>query len=78
MKVIDLRAQQTGQWQSLLCRRYTPNEKLIGEVSTILSEVRQHGDQALVEFARQFDHVDFTPQDLSGLRSPKSRPQQDS
>ncbi len=64
MKVIDLRAQQSGQWHSLLCRRYAPNEKLIGEVSTILSEVRQRGDHALIEFARRFDRVDLTPLDL--------------
>ena len=65
MKVIDLRAEQTRQWQSPLCRRYTPEEKLISQVSTILSEVRQRGDQALIEFARQFDRVDFTPHELA-------------
>jgi histidinol dehydrogenase len=65
MKVIDLRAEQTSQWQSLLCRRYTPDEKLISQVSTILSGVRRQGDQALIEFARRFDHVDFTPEDLT-------------
>ena len=67
MKVIDLRAEQATQWQSILTRRYTPDEKLIHQVSTILSEVRQRGDHALIEFARQFDHVDFTPQDLGSL-----------
>jgi histidinol dehydrogenase len=65
MKFIDLRDNQTAQWRSLLCRRYTPDEKLISKVSTILSEVRQRGDDALLEFARRFDQVDFTPQDLS-------------
>lgn len=64
MKVIDLRAKEPNQWQSLLCRRYTPNEKLVDQVSTILSEVRQRGDGALIGFARQFDRVDFTPADL--------------
>ena len=65
MKVIDLRAQQTSQWRSLLCRRYTPDAKLSSQVSTILSEVRQRGDHALIEFARSFDRADFTPQDLT-------------
>ena len=65
MKVIDLRAQQASQWQSLLCRRYTPDPKLISEVSTILSQVRQRGDHALIEFARRFDGADFVPQDLT-------------
>jgi histidinol dehydrogenase len=64
MKVIDLRAEQTRRWRSVLCRRYTPEEKLINQVSTILAEVRQRGDQALVEFARRFDRVDFIPSEL--------------
>jgi histidinol dehydrogenase len=65
MKVIDLRAEQATQWRSILSRRYTPDEKLIHQVSTILSDVRQRGDRALIEFARKFDHVDFTSQDLT-------------
>src|ERR1700722_2187228 len=65
MKFIDLREDQTAQWRSLLCRRYTPDERLINQVSTILSEVRQRGDQALIEFARRFDHVDLSRQDLT-------------
>jgi histidinol dehydrogenase len=72
MKFIDLRDDQTSQWRSLLCRRYAPDEKLISQVSAILAEVRQRGDQALVEFARRFDHVDFTPQDLT-VREPEIR-----
>ena len=65
MKVIDLRAQEAGQWRNLLSRRYTPDPELISQVSTILSEVRQRGDQALIEFARKFDRADFTPQELT-------------
>jgi len=65
MKVIDLRTEPASQWRRLLCRRYMPDEKLIRLVSTILSEVRQQGDHALIEFARRFDHVDFTSQDLT-------------
>ena len=64
MKVIDLRLEQASQWQSLLSRRYTPHPKLISEVSTIISEVRQQGDHALIEFARRFDGAHFVPQDL--------------
>jgi histidinol dehydrogenase len=64
MKIIDLRAEQMGQWRTLLCRRYAPNEKLISQVSTILSEVRQRGDRALLEFAQRFDHVGLSPEDL--------------
>jgi histidinol dehydrogenase len=64
MKIIDLRAGQTGQWQSLLCRRYTPDEKLVSQVSMILSEVRHRGDHALIEFSRRFDHAEFGPHEL--------------
>ena len=65
MKVIDLHEDQTGQWKSLLSRRYTPEAKLVTQVSTILSEVQLRGDQALVEFAQRFDHADLKPQELT-------------
>jgi histidinol dehydrogenase len=65
MKVIDLRAEQTRHWRSLLCRKYTPEERLVNQVSTILSEVRNRGDEALIEFARRFDRVEFTPPELA-------------
>jgi histidinol dehydrogenase len=64
MKVIDLRDERPSQWRNLLCRRYTPEENLIGQVSTILAEVRLHGDQALIKFAEQFDHVELTSHEL--------------
>jgi histidinol dehydrogenase len=65
MKVIDLRAESNSEPRSLLRRRYAPDEKLVSQVSTIISEVRLHGDQALIEFARRFDGVDFTSHDLT-------------
>jgi histidinol dehydrogenase len=65
MKVIDLRDDQAGQWKSLLSRRYTPDAKLVTQVSTILSEVRLRGDRALVEFSQRFDHADLSPQELA-------------
>ena len=65
MKVIDLRDDQTGQWKSLLSRRYAPEAKLVSQVSAILSEVQLRGDQALVEFTRRFDHADLSPQELA-------------
>ncbi len=34
-------------------------------VSTILSEVQLRGDEALVEYARRFDHADLSPQELA-------------
>ena len=69
MKVIDLHEDQTGQWKSLLSRRYTPEAKLVTQVSTILSEVQLRGDQALVEFAQRFDHADLTAAGTGGHRS---------
>jgi histidinol dehydrogenase len=65
MKVIDLRGDQAGQWESLLSRRYTPEANLATHVSKILSEVRLHGDRALAEFSRRFDQVDLSPQELA-------------
>jgi histidinol dehydrogenase len=65
MKIIDLHDDQTGQWKSLLSRRYTPEAKLVSQVSTILSEVQLRGDEALVEYARRFDDADLSPQELA-------------
>jgi histidinol dehydrogenase len=65
MKVIDLREDQAGQWKRLLSRRYAPEAKLVSLVSTILADVQLRGDQALVEFAKRFDHVDLHPQELA-------------
>src|ERR1700750_2250184 len=65
MKTIDLRLEQDCQWRSLLSRKYSPEEKLIDQVSSILSEVRRRGDQALIDFARRFDRVDFAPPELA-------------
>jgi histidinol dehydrogenase len=65
MKVIDLRTEQNISSISQLSRRYAPDEKLIGQVSSILSDVRQGGDLALIGFARRFDRVEFTPSELA-------------
>lgn len=65
MKVIDLRDDRTGQWKTVLSRRYTPAPKLVSQVSTILADVQTRGDQALVEFARRFDRVDLNPHELA-------------
>jgi histidinol dehydrogenase len=64
MKVIDLRTEQDVSSITQLSRRYAPDEKLVSQVSNILSDVRHRGDQALIEFARRFDHVEFTPNEL--------------
>jgi histidinol dehydrogenase len=65
MKVIDLRAEPNSETGALLRRRYAPDGKLVNQVSTIISEVRLHGDQALIDLARRFDGVDFAPHDLT-------------
>ncbi len=65
MKVIDLRAEQNLSSISQLCRRYAPDEKLVNQVTTILADVRQKGDRALIDYARQFDHVEFVPDELA-------------
>jgi histidinol dehydrogenase len=69
MKIIDLRAGQTSEWQTLLSRRYTPDEKLVSQVSSILSEVRRRGNHALIEFSQRFDHAELAPYELQVSQS---------
>jgi histidinol dehydrogenase len=64
MKVIDLRAERDFSSISQLSRRYAPDEKLVGQVSNILSDVRHRGDLALIDFARRFDRVEFRSNEL--------------
>ena len=34
------------------------------QVANILGQVRQHGDEAVLEYTRRFDHVDYNAGDL--------------
>jgi histidinol dehydrogenase len=65
MKVIDLRAEQNPSSILQLSRKYTPDENLVSQVAAILSDVRHRGDPALIDYARRFDHAEFTPQEFA-------------
>lgn len=48
------------QWLlASLNRRYAPGAELERLVSEILAEVKNRGDAALIEFAKEFDHIDL-------------------
>ena len=65
MKVIDLRTEQSISSINQLSRRYAPDEKLVSQVSSILSDVRQRGDFALIDLSRRFDHAEITADELA-------------
>ena len=61
MKIIR-RAQENYQEElSSLLNRSAFSSDIDSQVAEILAEVRLHGDAALCEFARKFDHVELTP-----------------
>lgn len=61
MKVIDLRSKRFEEWKHLLNRRYLPAPELIQQVASILADVRQKGDRALMELSSRYDRVDLEP-----------------
>jgi len=65
MKVFDLRADLSAQSEGILNRRYLPDPKITSQVATILAEVRQGRDDALIEFAKRFDRADLQPAELA-------------
>jgi histidinol dehydrogenase len=65
MKVLDLRADMSAQLKQALGRRYLPDPSITSQVATILAKVRQHRDDALVEFAERFDRVRLQPAELT-------------
>src|ERR1700733_11267090 len=54
----------SADFERLLARRQESAEGVDDAVASILSEVRAHGDAALIEFSRRFDRVDLTPASL--------------
>ena len=65
MKIFDLRADLSAQAEGILNRRYLPDPKITSQVATILTEVRQRRDDALIEFAKRFDRADLQPVELA-------------
>jgi histidinol dehydrogenase len=64
MTIIDLRTSDPARWKDRLNRRYRPSPDLVDRVAAIVAAVRDHGDEAVVEFAKRFDNVDLRPRDL--------------
>jgi histidinol dehydrogenase len=58
MKIIE--HPQRTEWAELLKRPAMNTEQLFEVVRALISEVRQGGDQAIVELERRFDHVELT------------------
>ena len=65
MKVFDLRADLSAQSEGILGRRYFPDPNITSQVATILAEVRQRRDDALIEFAERFDRAALRPAELA-------------
>jgi histidinol dehydrogenase len=65
MKVFDLRAESSAQSEAILSRRYFKEPKIINKVATILAEVRQHRDSALIEFTERFDKTAMKSAELA-------------
>jgi histidinol dehydrogenase len=62
MRVIDLRADDTDQ--HLMNRRYSPEPALVSQVASILSSVREKGNDALIEFTKRFDGTELSANEL--------------
>ena len=45
-------------------RRSEPSTAVAGDVTSILEEVREDGDRAIVRLTKRFDHADLAPDDL--------------
>ena len=61
MKIISTTSQE---WQRLCARQLTRHRRVEGRVRTIVDEVHQHGDVALLRYTRRFDGVRLTPRQL--------------
>src|SRR5438093_6245955 len=60
----ELATMDASQRARLLRRAEIQIDELIERVRPIIQEVRQRGDQALIEFTARFDHVQLTPEQL--------------
>ncbi len=67
MKIVDLRGRYFKEDESiefLIKRGDIETEKYEPIVKTIIKEVKERGDEALVEFTEKFDKVKLNPEDL--------------
>ena len=61
MKIVTFADEGYGDFVASLNRRAVPGDEVREVVAGIIREVAMRGDEALVEYARQFDGVDFQP-----------------
>src|SRR5690242_13182421 len=69
----ELATMDAAQRGRLLRRAEIQIDELIERVRPIIQEVRQRGDQALVEFTARFDHVQLAPERLRVSREEVER-----
>jgi histidinol dehydrogenase len=74
LRALDLRG-ATPPFDEVLPRPADPGENVHDTVADLLRQVRQRGDEALVEFTQRFDHVDISnairvpPDEISAARA---------
>ena len=61
MKIISTNSQE---WQRLCARQVVRRRRIEDTVRKIVDDVHQHGDDALLRYARRFDKVRLTPRQL--------------
>ena len=61
MRVISTTGQE---WQRLCARQMRPKRRVEERVRTIIEDVRQHGDEALLRYTRRFDKVRLAPKQV--------------
>jgi histidinol dehydrogenase len=60
LKILSTRTAADVQALGLLDRRYSPGQDVEQLVASILADVKNRGDAALIDYARKFDQVDLT------------------
>ena len=69
MRVLNFKDANFSADVSLICQRSVVDRELDRQVDEILGCVRQRGDEALIDYAKQFDHVELSVSDFLVKRS---------
>lgn len=68
MKIYRVTDPQYADAVAAMNRRALPGDAVLQSVRDIINHVREHGDQALCDYAAQFDHVQLSPAQLRVTR----------
>lgn len=60
MKVVDYTSADAGDFLQTLNRKAVPSDRVRETVSSIIAEVQERGDAALIDFTKKFDGADLT------------------